>query len=333
MSLGVTCVICCHNSAARLPETLRHLAAQKVPAGLEWDVLIVDNASTDDTAKATWTGPADVPFQVLYEAKPGLTNARLCAFANARHEIISFIDDDNWVCDNWVQTVAEIFTQHPEVAISGGTNLAAADTPVPAWFEEHKRFYAVTHGDFPEGILQSTGRMLPGAGLSLRKSAVNDLLKKAFPSPWPVARARPCRPGKTRLGLALQLAGWKVWYSPRIHLQHFMPAGCLTWAYLKRMLRGIGESSVLIDPYLFTFEARLGHPVSAHQQRWWWRALASLKEYFTHLLKALPAMKEGNPHLIYAERARGRVSMLLRMRDDYTKRFNEVASAGWLAKS
>jgi len=337
MSLGVTCVICCHNSASRLPETLRHLAAQKVGAGLEWDVLIVDNASTDDTAaaaKAAWNGPADVPFQVLHEAKPGLTNARLCAFAHARHEVISFIDDDNWVCDNWVQTVAEIFAQHPEVAISGGTNLATADTPIPAWFEEHKRFYAVTHGDFPEGVLQGTGRMLPGAGLSLRKSAVNDLLNKGFSFTLAGRAGKAMSAGEDQeLGLALQLAGWKVWYSPRIQLQHFMPAGRLTWNYLKRMLRGIGESSVLIDPYLFTFEQRTGHPISAYKQGWLWRTFASLKDYFTHLLKALPAMKEGNPHLIYAERARGRVSMLLRMRGDYTKRFQEVASAGWLAKS
>jgi cellulose synthase/poly-beta-1,6-N-acetylglucosamine synthase-like glycosyltransferase len=337
MSLGVTCVICCHNSAARLPETLRHLAAQKVPAGLEWDVIIVDNASTDHTAeaaRAAWNGPEDVPFAILHEAKPGLTNARLCAFANAQHEIISFIDDDNWVGESWVQIVAEIFAQNPQVAISGGTNSAVAETPVPAWFEEHKRFYAVTHGAMEEGELQSTNRMLPGAGLSLRKAAVNELLAKGFSFTLAGRAGKAMSAGEDQeLGLALQLAGWKVWYSPRLHLQHFMPAGRLTWAYLRRMLRGIGESSVLIDPYLFTFEQRLGRPINAHQRDWIWRALASAKDYAIHFLRSLPDGAEGNANVIYAERARGRVSMLLRLRGEYTKRFDEVARAAWLAKS
>jgi len=336
MSLGVTCVICCHNSASRLPETLRYLAAQKIPAGLQWDVMIVDNASTDNTvevAKAAWNGPAAVPFEIVYEARPGLTNARLCAFANARHEIISFIDDDNWVCEDWVKIVAEIFEQNPQIAISGGTNIAVVDTPMPFWFEEHKRFYAVTDGEMPEGELHSTLRMLPGAGLSLRKSAVNDLLAKGFSFTLAGRAGKAMSAGEDQeLGLALQLAGWKIWYSPRLHLKHFMPAGRLTWSYLRRMLRGIGESSALIDPYLFTFEEQLGRPVLPHQRNWLWRAFASFKDYVLCWLRAFPKFREGDANIIQAERAIGRVSMLSRLRSDYTKRFAEVAEANWIPK-
>jgi GT2 family glycosyltransferase len=44
---GVSVVVCCHNSASRLPTTLHHLAAQEVPRDLGWEVIVVDNASTD----------------------------------------------------------------------------------------------------------------------------------------------------------------------------------------------------------------------------------------------------------------------------------------------
>ena len=47
---GVSVVICCHNSGKRLPETLRHLAAQVVEEGIPWEVVIVDNASTDGSS-------------------------------------------------------------------------------------------------------------------------------------------------------------------------------------------------------------------------------------------------------------------------------------------
>ena len=48
--VGVSVVICCHNSTERLSPTLAHLAAQQVPDGVDWEVLLIDNMSTDGTA-------------------------------------------------------------------------------------------------------------------------------------------------------------------------------------------------------------------------------------------------------------------------------------------
>ena len=42
-------ILCCYNSAKRLPLTLKHLAEQNVDSNIAWEVLIVDNASTDHT--------------------------------------------------------------------------------------------------------------------------------------------------------------------------------------------------------------------------------------------------------------------------------------------
>ena len=50
MTASVSVVLCCHNSVQRLPSTLKYLAAVNVPPGVDWEVLVVDNASTDDTA-------------------------------------------------------------------------------------------------------------------------------------------------------------------------------------------------------------------------------------------------------------------------------------------
>ena len=46
---AISVVICCHNSAAVLPPTLMHLAAQIVDPSVQWEVVVIDNASTDDT--------------------------------------------------------------------------------------------------------------------------------------------------------------------------------------------------------------------------------------------------------------------------------------------
>ena len=50
-SSGISCLICTYNGASRLAETLTCLARQVLPAGTPWEVILVDNASTDATAE------------------------------------------------------------------------------------------------------------------------------------------------------------------------------------------------------------------------------------------------------------------------------------------
>ncbi len=57
MSSGASVIVCCYNSAARLPHTLAHLAGQIVPEDFFWEIILVNNASTDNTvecATAIW---------------------------------------------------------------------------------------------------------------------------------------------------------------------------------------------------------------------------------------------------------------------------------------
>ncbi len=76
---GVSIIICCYNSAHRLPKTLAHLKTQVVSQIIPWEVIVVDNASTDGTdqvAKTQWGELPGVPFRVVNEPRPGLSNAR-----------------------------------------------------------------------------------------------------------------------------------------------------------------------------------------------------------------------------------------------------------------
>ena len=77
MSPGISVIICCYNSVERIEPTLQHLYAQKGLPTTEWEVILVDNASTDNTASVAtgiWESfPGDKPtFKVLTEVTPGL---------------------------------------------------------------------------------------------------------------------------------------------------------------------------------------------------------------------------------------------------------------------
>jgi glycosyltransferase involved in cell wall biosynthesis len=132
--LGVSVVICTYNGAQRLPQTLAHLRAQQVPKETAWEVLLIDNASTDDTAEAArkcWPDDKPTQLRIVREPRIGLSNARDRAFLEARHEVVSFVDDDNWVDPDWVQVVGEIMSADPELGAIGGVNDAVAEVDFP----------------------------------------------------------------------------------------------------------------------------------------------------------------------------------------------------------
>ena len=176
--MSVSVIICCHNSAKRLPETLRHLAAQQVPAAIPWEVVVIDNASTDDTATlapAIWPASALAPLRVVAEPQAGLRHARIRGIREARHEIISFIDDDNWVAPDWVQRVEALFA-NPEVGAAGGRSEAVTEIPPPPWFESIQELYAIGRQHPRDGdVTDASGTLLWGAGLNLRASAARHL--------------------------------------------------------------------------------------------------------------------------------------------------------------
>jgi glycosyltransferase involved in cell wall biosynthesis len=98
---GLSVIICSHDVGFRLAPTLAHLKKQNSPAA-PWEVLVIDNASTDETAefaRSCWqNGPA--PLRVINESGLGVRYARESGFLEASYEFFGFVDDDNWVAQD-----------------------------------------------------------------------------------------------------------------------------------------------------------------------------------------------------------------------------------------
>ncbi|NER78119.1 MAG: glycosyltransferase family 2 protein [Leptolyngbya sp. SIO1D8] len=296
MHLGVSVVICCHNSAQELPKTIQHLAAQQVSPDVLWELIVIDNASTDTTAKvaqSSWPETAPAPLRVIHESNLGLINARYRALAEAKYQVISFIDDDNWVCPNWVQTVSEVMTHHPEVAACGGHNIPEFDGEKPWWFDLSSRSYAVgTQGPEEGGdITWSRGRLI-GAGLTIRKSAWQRLVDEGFTSLLVGCKGKALNRGEdTELTFALVLAGWRLWYEPQLTLRHHLQSERLQWSYLRRLSRNGGKATLGFDPYRFALQE---HGTES-QISFWWNVAGKSKQEFdrqTWIFQALSVLKE-----------------------------------------
>ncbi|MBU6148931.1 MAG: glycosyltransferase family 2 protein, partial [Verrucomicrobia bacterium] len=180
---GVSVILCCHNSSKRLPKTLDYLSRQTFAGSLPWEVIVVDNASTDSTAEVAWETwraiGAQADFRVVTQPVPGLSYARQKGIAESKYGNLIFCDDDNWLCPGYIQRAHEILCEHPEVALAGGWGVPEPEGTPPEWLKD----FADPYGTGPQG--SSAGIVGPtmtfyGAGLVVRKRDYLDLISSGF---------------------------------------------------------------------------------------------------------------------------------------------------------
>jgi glycosyltransferase involved in cell wall biosynthesis len=115
---SVSVVIPVKDDAPRLRECLTALARQQV---LPLEIVVVDNASTDDSAEVARRAGA----RVVREDRPGIPAASTTGYDAARGEVIARLDADSVPPPHWVGAVALHFAAHPEVsAVTGGAEFS-----------------------------------------------------------------------------------------------------------------------------------------------------------------------------------------------------------------
>ena len=332
---GVSIVICCHNSRERLGETLRHLAGQIVPETVPWEVIVVDNGSTDDTAavaEKTWP-VTTAPLRVVRELKLGLSYARACGMREARYDFISLVDDDNRVGHDWVRLVAEIMTAQPKAGACGGVSVAACEVNPPAWFAGFARSYAVGEVAPAAGDVTWTKGYLWGAGLNIRRHVWQQLHAQGFAPLLSDRRGSNLDSGgDTELCRALRLAGWELYYDPRLQLEHFIPARRLTWDYLCRLRRAFGASSVALDAYDLAVRSKKFSIKSRIRESWIFQATGTLRQLLTCGAPAWSARHrtlEGDAVALRAEWLLGRWAELRRRPATYHRLIRSIKKAPW----
>lgn len=137
MKLAYTVALCTHNHADRLARTLADLSRIRSPERA-WELVIIDNASTDATPavleRHSW--PEGWQVRVLREEKLGLSNARNRAIREAQGEYILFMDDDETPEPDWLQAYERVIvTENPD-AVGGRIEVLFEDSDRPSWMED-----------------------------------------------------------------------------------------------------------------------------------------------------------------------------------------------------
>jgi len=246
-----TVAICTYNGAKRVPSVLRKLMNQVVSDGICWEILVIDNASMDNTQKICeeFFKKFYISAKVVYEAKPGLVFARRRAALEAHGDIICFLDDDNMPATNYIQNVINAFMHNPKAGVIGSRVIPRWEVPPTPLAKTVANFaLAICDlGDEPVEI-KATGGGIVGAGMCIRR----DLLRKLFESGRLLKSVSGRKGGNLMSGEDLAISilvrkiGYKTFYEPTMCIEHIIPPSRMKKDYLLRLYEGIGRGQASV---------------------------------------------------------------------------------------
>jgi glycosyltransferase involved in cell wall biosynthesis len=249
--LKISVIICTHNPRPDyLRRVLEALDKQTFPKE-EWELLLIDNASKERLADV-WNLSWHPAARHIRENELGLTAARLRGIAEARADILIFVDDDNVLRSDFLGHTIEISNEFPFLGAWGGHVEGEFEHEVPGWLKPYLQVLAVREVDREYwSNYHADNRSMPfGAGLCVRK-----LVAAAY------ARALVARPasmgldrkgsslvsgGDIDLALTAYDSGFGTGMFPRLHTTHLIPKARMTVDYLCRLLEGIEYSTHLL---------------------------------------------------------------------------------------
>src|SRR5205823_7275422 len=113
---------------------LAAMAALRIPEGVRWEVVVVNNNCTDDTDAVVGRHAGKIPVRRLFEATPGISHARNRAVVETTSDAILWIDDDAVPDPEWLAAQLEAFERFGADLVIGKVEPLWESGSPPAWF-------------------------------------------------------------------------------------------------------------------------------------------------------------------------------------------------------
>ena len=241
-SLDVSVVICTFNRSVLLRQTLARMRQLVVPAETRWELLVVDNNSTDDTSDVARSFEGQLPVRVLREPRAGRAWALNRSLDEAKADLIVWTDDDVLVGPDWLAAFLRAAAHYPDASVFGG--------PIDPWFPERpdpilweafpvvrKGFCGVDYG-LAEGPIDPPYRV-HGANMAGRRSRLGSVRYDVALGPKP---QHWMGNDDTSFVDHARAAGGHVVWVPGMRVEHYVAPHRLTLSYLREFYEGLGRS-------------------------------------------------------------------------------------------
>ena len=252
-SRGATVLIATYNRATLLDRTLDSIRRLEVAPGRPWEVIVVDNNSTDGTADVVARHAPAFPVRLrrLPETRQGRSSALNTGIEAAAGAIIAMTDDDVRVEPHWLEAACGALEGRADgIGYAGGPVRPMWETPPPVWLDLTRGDLWGTiaiqdHGD--RGFVYEDARKVPlGANMAARR----ELFDAAGFFRADLGRSN----GRLLLGqevpellMRARAAGFRGRYVPAMAVHHHIPAARLTRQYFRRWWFGKGVSRAALD--------------------------------------------------------------------------------------
>jgi glycosyltransferase involved in cell wall biosynthesis len=229
----ISVAICTRNRAKLLARAVESVLPQLGP---DTELLIVDNASTDETPQIVAALAAHNPaVRVCREATPGIPFARNAALVNARGRHILFFDHDELAEPGWLDAYRNFLTNLPtsNLGCVGGPYIEQHEAPTPTWLDPH---YGSIH--MATSTCRLFGWFMPATG------------NCAYPRELVVRMGgfhpQVARQNDTELNDRLRKAGYELWWLESARVRHIIPASRLRFQTQIRLWYAEGRDAAVL---------------------------------------------------------------------------------------
>jgi glycosyltransferase involved in cell wall biosynthesis len=247
MKLFLSVIIPTRNRAQLLAKCLDSINSQTLEK-TQFEVLVIDNASTDDTKRICEEYLSRLPnLRYFYEPVPGQHAGRNAGLQHAKGEILVYGDDDIRAFPSWLEGITEAFEDVSTVLV-GGKNIPDYESSPPAWVDQLWRknkcgrtlgqYSLVDLGDEPCEI---SPLYIYGCNFSIRRKVLQ-AIGGFHPDVMPRENILYMGDGDTGVSREIMIRGYRAMYWPKASVYHWVASSRMTLEYIEYRMYGQGIS-------------------------------------------------------------------------------------------
>ncbi len=244
--MDITVLVCTHNRCALLRQAIESIAGSQMPQGVAWEILVVDNNSSDGTKQVVAEVSAAHPSRLRYLFEPlqGKSVALNAGIRAACGDIIAFTDDDVTVAPDWLARLTANLLAG-EWAGAAGRVVPAWQGPKPKWLPDFGGWDGVSVQFDPGGAAGELKIPPIGANMAYRKG-VFAACGGFNPGLGPIAGRLSFAVEDTELGLRVLAAGHRLRYEPGAIVHHPVAPHRARRAFVLKWFFAKGRSDALL---------------------------------------------------------------------------------------
>jgi len=243
----VSVVISTYNRGALLENAVRSVLAQDEASAPSFELIVVDNNSTDETAELIRrVAELDGRVRYVFEPQQGSSYGRNAGIREARAPLIAFTDDDVLAEPDWLASIVRAFDEHSGTDVVGGRVLPVWPSPPPAWLtRDHWTPLAlIDYGERSIEVDAACPICLVSANLSFRRAVLDSV--GGFAAAFQLVKGSVGSVEDHELLLRVLSTGRKVVYDPRVVVHAAIQSNRLEQAYHRRWHAGHGYYHALL---------------------------------------------------------------------------------------